>query len=197
VQRVLLSVLGALLAVIILVGLFFLGIRLPDLLGPAPAVASPSASPSPSASAGIALGPVAPGEHHWDELLGGECLDPFESAFQDDYTVVECGEPHAAQMVRTGVLPVIVPTDGTLVDEDAYPGEEALQTQTLGLCRVAGIFAPTAAAITDALITASYPTSEQWDEGNRSYYCFVSRSSGEPITGDLALPQVAPVAPAP
>jgi len=197
-QKILLSVLGGLLAVLALVGLFFLGIRLPDLLGPSPAVAGPSASPSPSASATIVLGPVAPGDYHWDELLGGECVDPFESAFQDDFTVVECAEPHAAQMVRTGTIVPVAPVSGVF-DPDAYPGEEALVTQTLGLCRVSGIFSAAASAVTDAQITASYPTQDQWADGNRAYYCFVTRSSGEPITGDIANPQVAPpvVEPAP
>jgi len=192
-QKTLLWVLGGLLAVIALIALFFLGIRLPDLLGPAPAIA-PSASPSPSASPTVVLGPLKPGTYHWDELLGGECIDPYGSAFEDEYTVVDCTKPHDAQMVRTGIIVPVAPVTGVF-DPDAYPGEQALQAQTLQLCRVSGIFSSAASAVTDAQITASYPTEEQWADGNRAYFCFVTRSSGEKITGDIAAPQVAPVEP--
>ncbi len=190
-QRILLMVLGGALALLALVALFFLGMRLPDLLGPAPTVAVPSGTPSPSGSPVIPLGPVEPGEHAWDQLLGGECLDPFEDPWQQTYTVVDCAVPHPAQMVHRGVIPEATPA------VDLYPGEDALQTQALELCRGPGIFDPAVAgALTDAVVQASYPTEELWDEGARDYFCFVTRSSGEPMTGSLSLPQVAP-APAP
>jgi hypothetical protein len=190
-QRILLTVLGSMLGVIALIALFFLGLRLPEFLGPAPAVTAPSASPTPSSSPAIALGPVAPGTYHWDQLLGGECLDPFESPWQDEYTVVDCANPHPAQMVRTAPFPV--PADGV----DTYPGEDLLQTQALTLCRAAGIFSPLSAVLKDGQVSASYPVSaDDWNAGQRNYYCFVTRSSGEPITGDLTLPRVAPT-PAP
>jgi hypothetical protein len=187
VQRVLLIVLGSALAVLALVALFFLGTRLPDLLGPSPTVAGPSGTPSPSVSPSIALGPVAPGEYTWDELLGGECLDPFEGAWEETYTVVDCVDPHPAQMVHRGVIPD--PAQAI----DLYPGEEALQTQALAFCRGPGIFDPaTAGVLIDAVVEASYPTEEVWADGGRDYFCFVTRSSGEPISGSLVLPPVAP-----
>jgi hypothetical protein len=190
-QRVLLIVLGSALAILAIIALFFLGMRLPDLLGPSPTVAGPTGTPSPSASPSIPLGPVAPGEYAWNELLGGECLDPFESAWQDRYTVVDCAVPHPAQMIDRGVIPE--PAQAV----DLYPGEEALQTQVLALCRGPGIFDPALAGkVTDAVVLGSYPTAEVWAEGGRDYFCFVTRSSGEPITGTLTLPQVAPT-PAP
>ena len=65
-----------------------------------------------------------------------------------------------------------------------------MQAQVLAFCRSAGIFDPAAVSpLTDAVVQASYPTEEAWTEGARDYFCFVTRSSGEPITGDLALPQ--------
>jgi hypothetical protein len=187
VQRVLLIVLGSVLAVLAIIALFFLGTRLPDFFGPAPAVTAPSASPSPSASPVIAVGPVVPGDYHWDELLGGECLDPYTGPWQDDYTVVNCANPHPAQLVRTAEFPI--PDTGP----EPYPGEEALQATALVRCRAPGIFAPSVSALKDAQIQVSYPVSaEDWDAGNRRYYCFVSRTTGEPITGDIALPQPTP-----
>jgi hypothetical protein len=192
VQRILLSVLGGILAVLAIVALFFLGARLPDLLGPAPAVVVPTGTPSPSASPGVALGPVAPGEYAWDELLGGECLDPYTDPWQPTYVVVECADPHPAQMVHRGVTPEELEATGL------YPGEEVLQTEVVELCRVRGIFDPAmVGGLTDAVVQVSYPTEEVWNDGGRDFFCFVTRSSGEPITGDLALPQVAPAEPAP
>jgi hypothetical protein len=192
-QRVLLIVLGSALAVLAIVALFFVGTRLPDLLGPSPTVAGPSGTPSPSGSPTIPLGPVAPGEYAWDELLGGECLDPYESPWQATYTVVDCAAPHPAQMIRHGVIPE--PAQAI----DLYPGEEALQTQALAFCRAPKVFDPALVAkVKDAVVQASYPTEQVWAEGGRDYFCFVTRSSGEPITGTLTLPQVAPTpAPAP
>jgi hypothetical protein len=190
-QRVLLIVLGSVLAVLAIIALFFLGMRLPDVFGPAPAVTAPSASPSPSASPIIVVGPVAPGEYHWDELLGGECLDPFEGAWQDTYTVVDCETPHAAQMVITAEFSV--PEAGP----DAFPGEDVLQANSVAACRNSGIFSPAAGGVPDAQLDVSFPVSEEdWDAGNRRYYCFVSRSSGEQITGDITVPQPTPT-PAP
>jgi hypothetical protein len=144
------------------------------------------------------LGPVDPGDYHWDELRGGECIDPFEGPWQDDYTVVDCTAPHAAQLVRRAEFPTQpIPTDGTIAD-DSYPGEDALQAQAITLCRAPGIFSPAASAVTDAVIQVGYPVSaDDWDAGKRDYFCFVTRPSGEPITGDIALPPVAPPPPPP
>jgi hypothetical protein len=186
-QKVLLAVLGSLLAALLLVVLFFLGTRLPELLGPAPAVTVPSASPSPSASAVIAVGPVAPGDYRYDELLGGECLDPFESPWQDRFTVVDCEVPHAAQLVRIGEYPI--PDTGP----DPYPGEDDLQARALAYCQRSGIYSTAVGKLKDAVIGVSYPVSaESWVAGDRHYSCFVWRSSGEPITADIALPQPTP-----
>ncbi|MEZ5189810.1 MAG: septum formation family protein [Schumannella sp.] len=187
VQKVLLTVLGSLLAVLLLVVLFFLGTRLPGILGPAPAVTAPSASPTPSASAVIAVGPVAPGDYRYDELLGGECLDPFESPWQDRFTVVHCDVPHAAQLVRVGEYPI--PETGP----EPYPGEDDLQARALTYCQRSGIYSSAVSKLKDAVIGVSYPVSaEAWDAGDRRYSCFVWRSSGEQITADIALPQPTP-----
>lgn len=186
-QKILLIVLGAMLAVIVLIALFFIGMRLPALFGPAPAVTVPSSSPSPSASPGIVVGPVAPGTYRYDELLGGECLEPFESAWQDEYTVVACDQPHHGQLVRIAEFPV--PETGP----EPYPGEEELQTRALQLCRAGSLYSSGAAGLPDVVITATYPLSEEeWDAGERSYSCFVNRSSGEPLPGDVAAPQPTP-----
>ncbi len=205
-QKILAGVGGGLLAVIAIIALFLLGTRLPDLLGPSPAVATPTPTPTPTITA-LPIGPVDPGTYAWDELLGGECLDPYdatEGAWAEEYTVVDCAEPHGAQMVyRAWFPPAVVDPGG--VDEngpvvgkpdDPFPGTDALAAQISILCSAPGVVDLAAAgAYSDAQIQGAYPvTEEQW-EADPSYYCFVSRSSGEPLIGSVAIPRAAPVAP--
>lgn len=205
-QKILAGVGGGLLAVIAIIALFLLGTRLPDLLGPSPAVATPTPTPTPTITA-LPIGPVDPGTYDWDELLGGECLEPYdatEGAWAEEYTVVDCAEPHGAQMVyRAWFPPAVVDPGG--VDEsgpvvgkpgDPFPGAEALAAQISILCSAPGVVDLAAAgAYSDAQIQGSYPVTEaQWD-ADPSYYCFVSRSSGEPLTGSVAIPRAAPVTP--
>jgi hypothetical protein len=203
-QKALIGVGSGLLAAILLIALFLLGTRLPDLLGPAPAVATPTPTPTPTMTA-LPIGPVPAGEtYDWDELLGGECLDPYVDAWEEEYTVVDCTEPHAAQMVYRAWFPnpdadPLDPTIPTTVRPGSsdYPGVEEVQAQIAILCSAPGVVDLAAAAVyADAQIQGAYPVNEeQWD-ADPSYYCFVSRSSGEPLTGTVAIPR-APVQPAP
>jgi hypothetical protein len=193
-QKILAGVGGGLLASIAIIALFLLGTRLPDLFGPSPTVATPMPTPTPTLTA-LPIGPVGPGTYRWNELLGGECLQPYDTlagAWADEYTVVDCAEPHAAQMVyRAWFPPLVDDPDNPLVGKpnDPFPGEEALAEQTSRLCAAGGVVDIDAAgAYDDAQIQGSYPvTAEQWD-ADPSYYCFVSRSSGEPLTGSIATP---------
>jgi hypothetical protein len=189
VQKTLMWVAGGLIACLALVALFVLGTRISDQLGPAPAVVV-SPSPTPSASAGpVALGPVAPGDHQWDALLGGECLEPFQSAWQDKYTVVDCTAAHHGQLVGRGSFP-----DAADV---AFPGLDELQKRINLLCSAPTFIDYAAAgAVNDIQIAASFAAdAEDWESGNRVFYCFATRSSGEPLTVSIAVPQVAPASP--
>lgn len=192
-QKVLLWVAGSLVAVLALVGVFVVGTRIPLLLGPAPgAEPSPTATPSASPSATARpVGPVAPGEYRWDELLGGECLEPYIDAWQDEYTVVDCAQPHGGQLV----LRAPVPPPAGATEVGPYPGEEVLAAQMLLLCSGPGVLNLSAAGgLTDIVVQGAFPVSaEAWDEGEQDYFCFVSRSSGEPLTGSLAVPVAPPV----
>ncbi len=191
-QKVLLWIAGGLAALLVLVGLFFVGTRIPDLLGPAPgAEPSPTPTPTPtSTSAERPVGPVPPGEYWWDELWGGECLEPFVDAWQDEYTVVDCGVPHGGQLVAR--LPFPLPEGAT--EQGPYPGEEVLAGQIAILCSAPGVIDLAAAgAFSDIQIQGAFAVSEeQWDDGVNDYFCFVSRSSGEVLTGSLAIPPPAP-----
>lgn len=181
---VLLWTAGILVAGFLLVGLFVLGTRLPGWLGAVPqASASPSMTPAPPRPTPVPkpTAPAAAGDHRWDELWGGECLQPYASPWAETFTVVDCASPHAAQLVYRG----------TLGEAGApFPGQDALAAQAPALCASPGVVDLAAAApLADVQIEGSYPvTAKQWQHGERRYYCFVSRASGEPITGSLAAP---------
>ncbi len=207
-QKVLIGIAVGLGVLVAVIAAFIIGMRLPGLVGFGPvasmgpglessaapsgepgadpsagdAGADPTAEPAPSESAAPATGPLPPGLQEWDALVGGECLDPFIDPWQEEYVVVDCAAPHAAQLVVVGTLP------GEEVS--AYPGEEALAGQIPALCRAAGVIDLAAgAAYRDLQVEGAYPVSaEDWAEGERRYSCFVTRSSGEPITGSLAAP---------
>lgn len=117
--------------------------------------------------------------HAWDTLFGGECIDPFESVWAEEFTVVDCAAPHAAQLVYRGTLPGDAAAP--------FPGEAALAAEMPALCRAAGVFEPTlVAGIPDLQVQGSFPvTEEQWAAGQRNYYCFANRAGGEPLTGPI------------
>jgi len=184
-QKVLLWVAGGLVAALALVGLFFAGTKLSALFPPEPEVeaAAPAASAVPAQP--VVLGPVAPGEHAWDDLLGTECLDPYVSAWQETYTVVDCAAPHAAQLVYHGYF-----------GDEAwapYPGPSELQSRINLLCTTpTTVNYPAASALSDIQVAASYAVSEEeWAAGQRDYFCFVSRSSLEPLSASVANAPVA------
>jgi hypothetical protein len=188
-QKILMWVAGGLVAALALVALFAVGMRLASLV-PAPA-ATPSASPSPSPVVTVLpVGPVKPGDYHWDALLGGECLKPYKSAWQDEYTVVDCATPHPAQMVYRGTFGD--PASAT------YPGLIELQKRINLLCTTPTVINyAVAGSAQDIQVAASYaPDEQEWDAGNHSYYCFVTRSTGADFTASIAIQQV-PVTPTP
>jgi hypothetical protein len=122
------------------------------------------------------------GLHPWNTLFGGECLEPYESPWAQNFTVVDCATAHTAQLVFRGSF------DADLAA--TFPGEGELAAQINVLCSAVGLIDLTAAAaLADVQVQGSYPVSdEQWTAGERHYYCFVSRSSGEPLTATLAGP---------
>ncbi|MEO7006305.1 MAG: hypothetical protein ABI275_07750 [Terrimesophilobacter sp.] len=189
---------GAVLVVLALVGLFYLGTRLPELFGSAPASetataagviasAAPSAAPTPSPSTApvtevAAVGPLAPGTYPWEKLRGGECLSDYKSPWAEKFSVVDCAVPHPAQMVHRGTFG---PDDAS-----SYPGLDTLQAQINLLCSAPTVIDFAAArAYTDIRVAGSFAaTSQEWDAGHRDYFCFVTRGSGDPLAGNVAAP---------
>lgn len=171
-------------AVLIVTGLFFLGLALPGMFTRTTAVptptptSTPTPTPTPTAPP---VGPVPAGTYAWDELGGGECLTGYTSPWAEEFTVVGCTEPHTAQLVRRGLLEGIVGTP--------YPGESAITEQMGLLCTDPGVLdADAAAAYSWMQWQAAYPpNTDDWNKGDRSYYCFFSRASGETMTTSLVV----------
>jgi len=139
----------------------------------------------------IDVNPRPAGTWSWDELNGGECIEPYTDANQDSYTVVDCDTPHAAQLVRVGDL-----------RKDAgipiYPGDSAVGPVAIGECFSTGIIKASAYATYPTLSSdARYPTSQtQWNKGDTFYYCFAHTNPVSPITGSVAGKKVTTVVPA-
>jgi hypothetical protein len=185
-------IIGVSISVLAIAGIglaFFIGaaLRAEPAAGPVAATSTPSpttvapVTPTPTSAppAGEA-GPAAPGLHPWIELSGGECIDPYTSPWALEFTVVDCAQPHSAQFTFRGAFPEAAGA--------VYPGDGAITSQLNLLCS-----APTALDLAaagqypDLQTQAVYPVGPaQWDAGDRAYSCFVSRSSGELLTGTLS-----------
>jgi hypothetical protein len=135
-----------------------------------------TAAPAEPAAEVTPAGPLAAGTHSYADLQGGECFSTFESAWQQDYEVADCAQPHVAQLTRLGTL-----------DGDAYPGADVLQSQMNLLCTGSdALDRQAAAAYPDVQLLASYPAdADAWAAGDRTYSCFVNRSGGEALTTSL------------
>lgn len=184
-RKILLGVAAAVVIVLALVAVFLLSraafatsTAADPVDEPTAAVATRTVTAAPvEVAAPEATGPLAAGTHPWSDLQGGECLSALADAWQQEYDVVACDQPHAAQASSVGEL-----------TDDAYPGADALQARLATLCSSPEALDVTAAAAyRDVEVVASYPLSDaEWADGDRSYTCFVDRSSGEPLTSDLA-----------
>jgi hypothetical protein len=175
-QKKLMWAAGSVVAVLALVALFMVGTKMPGLAG------SPQAASGVAEDSGDTAGALPPGQYAWDLLRGGECLDSYSGAWSDTFTVVDCGADHSAQLVHRGIVPL--PETGA----DPFPGVAALDAQLQPLCTAATVVDYEAAgAYSDIQVEATFPATEQaWNEGRRDFHCFVSRASGEPISGSLA-----------
>jgi Septum formation len=179
-QKVLLAVAAGLLAALILVGLFFLGQHLGSAASAQPVTRSTGASSATPTPAGTG-GPAAPGARQWTALQGGECIQPFSSAWALTFTVVACTADHDAEMVFKGSLPD--------TSDAKYPSAAEFQKEITPLCSApTAINYGAAASVTDLQVSFSYPpNSADWQKGDRTYYCFVNRVSGGNLPGDLAI----------
>ncbi|QEE60333.1 hypothetical protein FVA74_01190 [Salinibacterium sp. dk2585] len=167
--RVLVGVGGGAALTLLLVGLYALGTTLGG---------GPDAATADGAGAEASVTALEPGVHPWTALQGGECLDPMDSVWAEEFTVVECDAPHAGQFLYGGqVGPEVT----------VYLDAEGWQGLTTTLCDAGELLdLDAASAITDLEWQLTYAgDATEWANGDRSYGCFVSRTSGEPLTGSL------------
>ncbi|PFG30317.1 septum formation family protein [Paramicrobacterium agarici] len=165
-------------AIVVLGGLFWVGTLIPGMVSASQPEATESSTPTPTQSL-PAEGTLPAGTYAWDQLRGGECLGEYQSPWAEEFTVVDCEAEHDAQLVAVG----------TMSDDEgaAFPGEDELASQIYLLCSDPGVIdLAKAGEYGDVQVQGSYPvTEEQWNDGQRNYYCFVDRASGEPLTGSL------------
>lgn len=174
----------ALMTILILLGFFSLGTRLPALFAQEPEPEVPTV-PRPGVTEPV--GPVEPGVWAWNELRGGECLAAFEDPWAEEFTVVDCREEHVAQLSFRGSFLPEPGAGGSEPPVPAFPGLPALSTQIVELCSAPDALDYAAArSITDGRMQGSFPaTVEAWQE-DPVYFCFFSRSSGASFTADVA-----------
>ncbi|MBI5159840.1 MAG: hypothetical protein HY996_00225 [Micrococcales bacterium] len=145
------------------------------------AIASPppSAASTPAVPAGVPTALAAPGVQPWDRLAGGECLQGYSSPWAESFTVVDCSRVHTAQLLLRAPFPD--------APKAAYPGITALEQRMSALCSASGVIdLGKAGAASDLQLGFAFPvTRRQWEDGERDYWCFASRSSGAPISGSI------------
>jgi hypothetical protein len=195
---------GGVVLLAVIVGLFFLGLRVGSGGEAAPAATETAATsatdaggasatptptdtatespPAPAADTAAPPGPLAPGVHDWNALHGGECLSGYTSPWELQFTVADCAGDHNAQLVSRGAFA-----------EDAaapYPGEPELISRLNLLCTAPTVLDyAVAQTVPDVQWQGAYPANDaQWAAGDRSYFCFYSRTSGEPLGASLVAP---------
>ncbi|WBU37341.1 hypothetical protein [Homoserinibacter sp. YIM 151385] len=172
-QRILMWVAGGAIALLALVIIFVLGLRSGQSAPQAVPAPTPSASAEPEeAQPALLPGPVEPGETAWADLRGGECLtsaDPWASVA----TVVDCAEPHAAQLVMLQTLKDVDP-------ESAYPGVDSLGSTLAKSCAGSGVLDMAVAGdYDDVQLQPFFPVESEWGSVPRYAGCVASRESGE------------------
>ncbi|TQL46756.1 hypothetical protein FB562_2281 [Homoserinimonas aerilata] len=170
-QKALVVTAGVLLLVIILVGLYAFGAGLAGSQTQKPPAQEPGGEPAPVS------GPLAPGDHAWNTLQGGECISPFDTVWAESFTVVDCGVEHPAQLVSRG-----------LIGDEVIEYQDAAGWQALlpNYCNPSLLDLGVAGQYTDLQFEFSYPGgATEWGNGDRDFFCFVTRSSGESLTGSL------------
>ena len=139
-----------------------------------------------SSSGGSPLDPfVPPGEESSAQpddtfaLPVGSCLDDVASGFITSNNVLDCAEPHTYEVFSS-----------FLVDDGAFPGDDALQTQATDRCgAVFGDFVGIPYA--DSTLDYSYvaPTEDTWAQGDREILCLIFDPVAGQTTGSLAASQ--------
>ena len=116
-------------------------------------------------------------------LAAGDCLAGIGSAWDSQFEVVPCAEPHGAE--QYAVVPVGSQFETALGEDGAWPGETALRERAMLACQSPEVLDLDAAgAVPGLVIAVRWPaTQAEWDAGVRDYRCF---AVADGLTGSLA-----------
>ncbi|WFP16033.1 septum formation family protein [Citricoccus muralis] len=105
-----------------------------------------------------------------EDFEPGDCLTDFTST-QDPATVIECDQPHEAELVGRQ----------TFADADAYPGTDQMRAAAEEFC---GSIQLTGTADAPVVIQVTNPSEGSWGEGDRRVDCLATTTEGQ-LTGTL------------
>ncbi|MGO1183134.1 MAG: septum formation family protein [Micrococcaceae bacterium] len=105
-----------------------------------------------------------------EDFEPGDCLTDFSST-EDPATVIECDQPHEAELVGRQ----------TFADADAYPGTEQMRSAAEEFC---GSIQLTGTADAPVVIQVSNPSEGSWEAGDRRVDCLAATTEGQ-LTGTL------------
>ena len=125
------------------------------------------------------------GEADHDDLVdpssisAGECLADF-TAITEDAAVVDCSEPHNAQLLASESYP----------EDAAFPGRDQLSARAEASCAAASGSVDPDAVTEDLEITLlrATPTEGTWADGDRRVDCFAVIENGATVTRSLIAP---------
>lgn len=108
------------------------------------------------------------------DLRPGDCFDvPDESSEQiDEVDVVDCAEPHLAEVVAIGSL--------NESGDEPYPPDDELFALIDAECRAAAVDVSD-----DFGLLPIAPTPQLWDAFEGRYLCVAIPFGGEPVTGSI------------
>ena len=128
------------------------------------------------AGCGLLDDELAPGEVETLDLQLGDCfVNPGADRVVTTVQLVPCDEPHDYEVFHIFELE----------DQDAYPGDSALQQQwTAGCLQQFEEFVGVPFDVSAIEISGIYPTAETWESiDDREVICSVTRVDGEPLVG--------------
>ena len=109
-------------------------------------------------------------------LAAGECLAGFTD-ITEDAVLVDCAEPHNAQLVASENYP----------DDAAFPGRDQLGLRAEAACAAASAAIDPAAVPEDLQVTLlrATPTTETWADGDRRVDCFAVVEDEDTVSRSL------------
>ncbi|WP_147918896.1 septum formation family protein [Ruania zhangjianzhongii] len=111
------------------------------------------------------------------DLIPGNCLENLEYDDEGYLTQVPCADEHMVE--------VYAETEVSESDYPEFPGEDAFQTEADEFCadEYSSVVGPVLGG--GLQYTSLYPSQSTWDEGDRKYTCLVKADDGQSFTGSV------------